>query len=230
MKELSIFIDESGDFGPFKKHSPFYIFSLVFHEQENTISEDIKILENKLQEHGMSKDHCYHVGPIIRKEEDYANMNIEERRRLIFQLAKFISKIKIEYETFFVEKRKVQEKEDLLVELSKMFSTFLKTNLSYLCSFDRVILYYDYGQAELGKMLLTLFNAFLSNFEFKKVIPSNYRLFQVADYICTMELINHKLHNGLMSHWEKQFFYDKQAFKKSYLNPYYKKRFSNNRH
>jgi hypothetical protein len=29
VRELSIFIDESGDFGPFEKHSPFYVLSLV---------------------------------------------------------------------------------------------------------------------------------------------------------------------------------------------------------
>lgn len=31
MRELSIFIDESGDFGPFEKHAPYYVLSLVFH-------------------------------------------------------------------------------------------------------------------------------------------------------------------------------------------------------
>ena len=29
-KELSIFIDESGDLGNYQNHSPFYIISLVF--------------------------------------------------------------------------------------------------------------------------------------------------------------------------------------------------------
>lgn len=37
MRELSIFIDESGDFGPFEKHSPFYVLSLVFHDQSDDI-------------------------------------------------------------------------------------------------------------------------------------------------------------------------------------------------
>ena len=33
MKKLSIFIDESGDFGEYKFHSPYYIMSLVMHKQ-----------------------------------------------------------------------------------------------------------------------------------------------------------------------------------------------------
>ena len=37
VKELSIFIDESGDFGDYDYRSPYYIIARVFHEQ----SEDI---------------------------------------------------------------------------------------------------------------------------------------------------------------------------------------------
>ena len=41
MRELSIFVDESGDFGPCAKHSPFYIITMIFHDQTKDISEDI---------------------------------------------------------------------------------------------------------------------------------------------------------------------------------------------
>ena len=39
MNELSIFIDESGDFGEYSYHSPYYIISMVFHEQSIDISK-----------------------------------------------------------------------------------------------------------------------------------------------------------------------------------------------
>ena len=32
-KCLSVFVDESGDFGPFEAHSPYYLVSLVLHDQ-----------------------------------------------------------------------------------------------------------------------------------------------------------------------------------------------------
>ena len=41
MKELSIFVDESGDFGEYNHHSPYYIITMVFHNQNDDISEDI---------------------------------------------------------------------------------------------------------------------------------------------------------------------------------------------
>ena len=58
--------------------------------------------------------------------------------------------------------------------------------------YDRIVVYYDYGQRELAKILITAFNTALNNVEIKKVIPANYKLFQVADMICTIELLAEK--------------------------------------
>ena len=43
-KTLSVFIDESGDFGVYDFHSPNYYVGMVFHEQTIDISENIKNL------------------------------------------------------------------------------------------------------------------------------------------------------------------------------------------
>lgn len=37
LEELSIFIDESGDFGEYDYHSPYYIITMVFHDQQEDI-------------------------------------------------------------------------------------------------------------------------------------------------------------------------------------------------
>ncbi len=44
MKELSIFIDESGDFGDYDPKAPFYIISVVTHDQRDDISGQIEYL------------------------------------------------------------------------------------------------------------------------------------------------------------------------------------------
>lgn len=41
MKTLSIFVDESGDFGSYTKHSPYYIIAMVFHNQTIDLAEHI---------------------------------------------------------------------------------------------------------------------------------------------------------------------------------------------
>ncbi len=64
MKELSIFVDESGDFGDYAEHSSYYIISLIMHDQKNDIDTDIEKLEQRLSEIGFP-NHCLHAGPII---------------------------------------------------------------------------------------------------------------------------------------------------------------------
>lgn len=45
MKELSIFVDESGDFGAFSKHSPYYIITMILHDQSQDITDNILLYE-----------------------------------------------------------------------------------------------------------------------------------------------------------------------------------------
>ncbi|MBR1403735.1 MAG: hypothetical protein IJ558_06110 [Treponema sp.] len=45
---LSCFIDEAGDFGDFEAHSPYYIVSVIAHEQSNSIQAEIDGLERYL--------------------------------------------------------------------------------------------------------------------------------------------------------------------------------------
>ena len=47
MKELSIFVDESGDSGDYSEHSSYYIISLIMHNLRNDIDADIGKLEQR---------------------------------------------------------------------------------------------------------------------------------------------------------------------------------------
>ena len=58
---------------------------------------------------------------------------------------------------------------------------------------------------EVIRFLYSVFNALLENIEFRKVIPSQYRLFQVADLINTLKLTELKLENHILSKSEKHF-------------------------
>ena len=46
---LSIFVDESGDFGKIDKKSPYYYVTLVFHEQNIDISDSVDILDTTIR-------------------------------------------------------------------------------------------------------------------------------------------------------------------------------------
>ncbi len=47
-KELSIFIDESGDFGDYDPKSPYYIIGMVVHDQSEDISQAVAGLDARL--------------------------------------------------------------------------------------------------------------------------------------------------------------------------------------
>ena len=98
IKELSIFIDESGDFGEYQSHSPYYIVSLVFHNQNNDITEKITYLNKILSNYDLNNN-CIHTGPIVRREEVYQNMSLQERRNILNSFTAFIKKSPITYKT-----------------------------------------------------------------------------------------------------------------------------------
>ena len=79
------------------------------------------------------------------------------------------------------------------------------------------------GQAEVSKILSSVFNALLPNPIFRKEMPTEYKLFQAADLLCTMELVRLKLENKLFSKSESMFFGNIRDLKKNYLKPLSKK-------
>ena len=62
MRELSVFIDESGDFGSYEPHCPYYIITMVFHDQRASIAQAAAALDRALDYLGLDR-HCIHTGP-----------------------------------------------------------------------------------------------------------------------------------------------------------------------
>ena len=69
-----------------------------------------------------------------------------------------------------------------------------------------------------SKLLSSVFNALLPNPIFRKVMPSDYKLFQAADFICSMELVRLKLESNQFSKSEMTFFGSQRYLKQNYLN------------
>ena len=71
-KILSVFIDESGDFGPYDSHAPYYLVSMVLHNQSISLSENIANFDRHLTNLGYP-NHAIHTGPLIRRESIYSH-------------------------------------------------------------------------------------------------------------------------------------------------------------
>ena len=218
MRELSIFIDESGDFGEYDYHSPYYIIAMVMHDHSYDIAKDLLTLERELDYIGYPK-HCVHAGPIIRQEQEYRFESIEVRQRILKKMMSFLRQIDIKCKTVYIEKKHIADEVEAAGKLAKLLSRFLRDNMSFFASYDMVKVYYDNGQIELNKILSSVFNVLLDNVEFRKVIPSDYRLFQIADLVCTLQLLDLKCENHVLSNSEKKFFETERILKKNYIKP-----------
>lgn len=218
MKELSIFIDESGDFGEYDYRCPYYIIAMIMHDQSYDITADLEKLERELGYIGYP-NHCVHAGPIIRQELEYRFESIEVRQKIMKKMMAFLRQINITYKTIYIEKKHITDEVETAGKLAKLLSHFFQNNISVFTSYDIVKVYYDNGQIELNKILSSVFNIFLDNVEFRKVIPSDYRLFQIADLVCTLQLLELKCDNHNLSKSEKLFFENERILKKNYIKP-----------
>jgi len=223
MKTLSIFIDESGDFGPYNYLSPYYIVVMAFHDQAVNITEDINFLDKRLQQSGLPETPI-HAGLLIRREDEYENFSLLERKRVFNYLYNFTRTIDITYKTLIVEKKQLVDDLDLHVHLTKQFTSFIKDNTELFSKFDHIAVYYDYGQRELSRILVTLFNTYLSTAKFIKGVQKDYKLFQAADMLCTLELLSLKAEKKNLSKSELAFFKSEKELRKSYLRAIHRKR------
>lgn len=221
-KILSIFIDESGDFGPYAHHAPFYLVSMILHEQDQDIHSAIANLDANMQNLGYPS-HAVHIGPLIRRESTYRDDLMEDRKRLFHALFHFARTLPFSYICAKVRKNTCADVIGLTAKLTKSIAAVLREHATYFEGFDKIIVYYDNGQVELTKILTTLFYTLFSRVEFRKVKPAEYKLFQVADLICTLELLAEKAASGSFSHSEAEFFHSARDFKKNYYKPIAKK-------
>lgn len=195
MHNLSIFVDESGDFGTYSNHSPYYIITMLFHDQDKDITSAIKKLDEEIQSLGYEKDFVIHTAPLIRKEEMFNAVMPNERRALFTKLFYFTLKSDIQYKTFV---------------------------------FDNVILYYDNGQHELNRILNAVLTTELSHYDIRKVLPKDYKLFQAADLICTIQLLALKREHKELSNSELLLFHNERELNKQFIKPIMKKQFEFN--
>ena len=222
-KKLSVFIDESGDFGPLKPHAPYYLITMILHNQNTDITENIKSLETHLSNLHFGYN-AVHTGPIIRREEIYKTMLMEERKRIFHALFNFARRLDFNYICTYVDKNECDDIIAMTSKLSRKLADAINRNADFFNSFDEIVIYYDNGQVELTKIITSVFNVFFSNVDFRKVMPVDYKLFQVADLLCSMELLSLKAEAMTFSKSETEFFCSVRDFKKNYLKPHLRKK------
>ncbi len=225
MKELSIFIDESGDFGRYDHISPYYIIGIVLHDQKDDISTQVTALDHSISETKLKRN-LVHVGPLVRREKEYKYLSVQERRSVLRRLMTFAKKTNFLCNAIVVNKKDISTSVELTARLTKQLSEFIKENLGYFEKYDHIKIYYDNGQSGIVKIIVAVFNALFSCVEFKDATQEKYKMLQVADLVCSAKLIELKMLDKTLSKSERNVLGNDRYIKQNLLKPLKKKKFT----
>ncbi len=89
MRELSIFIDESGDIG---SGSKYYLLPLIFHDQSVDIDNWLTSYELSCTEGNLPR-HTFHFTPILREHPPFDSLDFSTRKALLGRFRFFVEKL-----------------------------------------------------------------------------------------------------------------------------------------
>lgn len=215
MNELSVFVDESGNFG---WDSDYYILTLVFHDQSNRLSETISYYEHALLDRELPNI-PFHYVPLTHGNGPYAQIDIKDRSRLLQSFATLAWHIPFKYTTFIYRKKEFEDKRRLEQKMRRDLLLFLFDHLEALIHYDSIKLYYDDGQRLITRVLHAAFEYALDKqvIVYRNAHPNNYRLFQLADFVCGIEHSACKYERNKENNTDRIFLGTMRDFKKNYL-------------
>lgn len=215
MRELSIFVDESGDIGDC---STFYLIALVFHDQDEDLREGVEKYVRSLSDSGLDAV-PFHFAPIMRGHDQYEAMTLDTRKSYFSHFRIFAERAPYRYHVLCYEKSQFPSVYKLAERIERDLEEFINSQLTFFQRFDRVKIYYDNGQQIVKHAVHQAIRNCLSKHAaiYRNARPNDYHLFQVADYVCGIELaaLRHELHADNPT--DHRFFGDKRSFTRNYL-------------
>lgn len=222
MLELSAFVDESGTQ---EGKTIFYVVTLVLHDQSDDAYSAIGRYERSLAERGLPNI-PFHATPLLRAHDEYFNLDMETRKRLLASFGVFVQQLPIRYKTFVYKSSEFGTSERLQALIKRDLATLLVDNLEFFQKYDHVKIYYDNGQPAVSHALEDAFRYALSKQAYvsRDSDYRSYRLSQTADYLCAMELTAAKFEAHCTTPTDGKFFGGVGNFKKNWLKQARRKR------
>lgn len=142
MSELSIFIDESG---VQEGKTPYYLVTLVLHDQKNDIYDAIATYEEHLRRAGLPNI-PFHSTPLIYGTHIYKTLSPEQRKQLLVQFTSFVRHLPIQYVTFTYTSKEFKNTDNLHKRIRRDIVHFIYENYQFLQTFSSLKIFYDNGQ------------------------------------------------------------------------------------
>lgn len=169
----------------------------------------------------------FHAGPLLTGHDAYEGMSLSERKSLLGLFVIMTRRLPITYRTFVHRKSDFDDnRQRFEAQLKRDIVNLLLAHLSDFHSYGTVKVYYDGGQQIVTDALRGGIEYALSidAIVYRDASPRDYRLEQVADFLCTLELTCEKFRNGEQTETDNKFFGDWKSFRVNYLKPIRRKR------
>lgn len=217
---LCVYVDESGNFGDVRDSSRYCMVTLVFQGEtaKNTALDreyDAAVFRLGADPESM----VFHSAPLIRQEDQFSAMSRNMRGRLFYQMLSYVRKGNLRFRCFSVDTRFVDSKEQVVEAMKNEIGGFIVAHHELFGSITALHLYYDAGQKEVTHILEAIPANLSCSVECKQgVRQAHCRMLQVADFICTVQLIGLRLREGLpFNNSEQKFFGSPRSFERNIL-------------
>ena len=218
MGKIGIYVDESGNFGDLNDSARYCMIALVFCEEDHIDDSARKAYMDAIYRLGADPDSMvFHTAPLIRQEEQFSAMSRNMRGKIFYQMLSFVRKSKFMFRCFAVNMKYVSSKEQIVSNLRNEIAEFVTENNQWFSRCDEALLYYDAGQKEVTRILNVLEETCACKvIAVPGVRQQNEILLQVADFICTVKLMEIRLSAGIPFNLsEKRFFGTPRDFKRN---------------
>ena len=222
MKELSIFVDESGGQDG---HSKYYVLTLVFHDQDDAIVDEIAKYRRGIAE-SSREDIPFHASPLMNGHDAYENLDFKTRKLYFSRFFLLLQHLPIRYAAFVYRRSELGDKDAFVAKMRQDVISLLLDRLEFFQLFDKVKIYYDDGQEMVAKALRGAVERVLSKngYLYRKTKAADYILEQAADMLCALELAACKFRNKEATRTDEKMFGGSRAFKNNYMKAIKRKR------
>jgi len=218
--KLGIYVDESGNFGDTKDPARYCMVALVLHDEDCDIMPLVSEYHAGIYNAGADPDSMsFHTAPLIRREDQFTAMSRNMRGKIFYQMLSLVRKCDLRYKSFWIDTNYVASEDQIVESLKRQVRDFMGLHHDKFAALNSVCLYYDAGQKGVTRILKALWDECACPVEIAQgVRQDDFILLQVADFICTVKLIERRIEEGTPFNLsEKKFFGSPRDFKRNVL-------------
>ncbi len=194
-KKIGIYVDESGNFEDLHDSARYCVLALVFAECTDDYDKLKKRYSQAIFQIGADPEAMvFHTSPLIRQEDQFSAMSRNMRGKIFYQMLSFVRQSDLRFRCFAVDTKYVSTANQIVEILQKEIKSFFLSSHDHFDSYSAGVLHYDAGQKSVTRIL----DVIPDTCGFPVSVAQGVRqqeqmLLQVADFVCTLKLMEHRL-------------------------------------